>query len=358
VMITGSHNPPQFNGFKICLGTNTIYGEQIQEVRRIIEEGEYTQGEGVLSFQEITKEYQDYILKGIRRAKGIKVVIDGGNGTAGRVASPLMKGLGCEVTELYCEMDGHFPHHHPDPTILENLKELRRTVKEKGADVGMAYDGDGDRLGVVDERGEVIWGDRLSLIFARDILDQRKGGIFTFAVQSSQIRFDEIERLGGRAIMGRTGHSLIKEKMRREGALFAGEMSGHFFFADRYFGYDDAIYASCRLLEIMAKKGRSLSQLLEGVPESYCTPEIRWECPDEIKFALIERLKREWREGHEVIELDGLRVRFPQGWGLVRASNTQPALVLRFEGMTPQALREIRETMEEKVRSLMREMRG
>ncbi len=356
VMITGSHNPPEFNGFKVCVGKDAIYGEEIQRIRRIIEEGKFATGEGVTTTYDIIKDYQRFLLNDIKLPKGLKVVIDAGNGTAGVVAAPVMRELGCEVTELYCEMDGHFPNHHPDPTVEAYMQDLIRTVKEIGADVGIGYDGDGDRIGVVDEKGEIVWGDKLMVIFARSIIKERGGGTFIAEVKCSQVLYDEIERLGGRAIMWRTGHSLIKDKMRKEGALLAGEMSGHMFFADRYFGYDDAIYASCRLLEIMSKEGKRVSELLEGVPSTYATPEIRVDCPDEVKFGLVERLKEEFRKEYEIIDVDGVRVKFPDGWGLVRASNTQPVLVLRFEALSPERLKEIRGLIEGRVKELLEEM--
>ncbi|RLA85357.1 MAG: phosphomannomutase [Deltaproteobacteria bacterium] len=356
VMITGSHNPPEFNGFKVCVGKDAIYGEEIQRIRRIIEGGKFATGEGVVTTYEIIRDYQGFLLNDIKLSKGLKVVIDAGNGTAGVVAAPVMRELGCEVTELYCEMDGHFPNHHPDPTVEAYMQDLIRTVKRLRADVGIGYDGDGDRIGVVDEKGEIVWGDRLMVIFARSIIRERGGGTFIAEVKCSQVLYDEIERLGGRAIMWRTGHSLIKDKMRKEGALLAGEMSGHMFFADRYFGYDDAIYASLRLLEIMSREGKRVSELLEGIPSTYATPEIRVDCPDEVKFGLVERLKEEFRKEYEIIDVDGVRVKFPDGWGLVRASNTQPVLVLRFEALSPERLKEIRGLIEGRVKELLEEI--
>ncbi len=357
VMITGSHNPPEFNGFKVCVGKDAIYGPEIQKVREIAERGDYAKGEGRLSEYDIVVDYRRFVLEQIRVGRRLRVVIDAGNGTAGVVAAPIMRELGCEVVELYCEMDGHFPHHHPDPTVEAYLQDLIAKVRETGADVGIGYDGDGDRIGVIDERGEIIWGDRLMIIFARDIISERGGGTFIAEVKCSQVLYDEIERLGGRAIMWKTGHSLIKDKMRKEGALLAGEMSGHMFFADRYFGYDDAIYASCRLLEIMGKTGKRVSELLEGVPRTYVTPEIRMECPDEVKFHVVDRVKERLKEQYEIIDVDGVRVKFPDGWGLVRASNTQPVLVLRFEASSPSRLQEIRSTIEGVLKEVMEGLR-
>ncbi len=357
VMITGSHNPPEFNGFKVCVGKDAIYGPEIQKIRQIAERGQYVRGKGQLAQYDIIKDYHQYILEQIRVDRKLRVVVDAGNGTAGVVAVPIMRDLGCEVVELYCEMDGHFPHHHPDPTVEAYMQDLISKVRETEADVGIGYDGDGDRIGVVDERGEIVWGDRLMIIFARDIIASRGGGTFIAEVKCSQVLYDEIERLGGRAIMWKTGHSLIKDKMRKEGALLAGEMSGHMFFADRYFGYDDAIYASCRLLEIMGKTGKRVSELLEGIPQTYTTPEIRVDCPDEIKFQVVERVKEKVKGKYDFIDVDGVRVKFPDGWGLVRASNTQPVLVLRFEAQSPERLTEIRSLVEGLLKEAMEELR-
>jgi len=356
VMITGSHNPPEFNGFKVCVGKDAVYGEEIQRVRQIIEQGDYVQGEGSLAQHNIIPDYHRYVLSHIQVSREIKVVVDAGNGTGGVVGVPLMRDLGCQVEALYCEMDGRFPHHHPDPTVEKNLTDLITTVKAIDADLGIGYDGDADRIGVVDEEGRIIWGDRLMIIFARDIIRERGGGTFIGEVKCSQTLYDEIERLGGRAIMWKTGHSLIKDKMKQEDALLAGEMSGHMFFADRYFDFDDAVYASCRLLEIVAKTGKKVSELLEGIPQTAVNPEIRVECPDEVKFKIVEQATEHFRREYPVIDIDGMRVQFPDGWGLVRASNTQPALVLRFEAASRDRLEEIKAMVEAKVKELMEDV--
>lgn len=354
MMVTGSHNPPEFNGFKVSVGKSTIFGEAIQDLRRLIEQGEFARGSGTLSQSEIIGSYQEFIKKNVHLEKGIKVVVDAGNGTAGPVAVPLLRDLGCEVEGLYCEVDGRFPNHFPDPTIPENLKALIARVEETAAQVGIGYDGDADRIGVVDDRGNIIWGDQLMILFAREILKEKKGATFVAEVKCSQNLFDDIERHGGRAIMWRTGHSLIKEKMKEEGAVLGGEMSGHLFFSHRYLGYDDAIYASCRLLELLSKTERKLSELLTDLPKTFNTPEIRVECPDEIKFKVVEKVKEALGKGHEIIDVDGVRVKFGDGWGLVRASNTQPVLVLRFEAHSEKRLQEIRTLVEEEVRKAMK----
>ena len=349
MMVTGSHNPPEFNGFKVSVGKSTIFGKEIQNLRELIEKGKFVTGKGDVSEMEIVQPYQDYIRKNIHAEKRMRVVIDAGNGTAGVVAGPLLRDLGCEVEELYCEVDGRFPNHFPDPTIPGNLKDLIERVKKTRADVGMGYDGDGDRIGVVDEQGNIIWGDQLMILFSREILKRKKGSAFVAEVKCSQNLFDDIEKHGGKATMWKTGHSLIKEKMKEEKAALGGEMSGHIFFADRYFGYDDAIYASCRLIELLSGKDQKLSQLLNDVPKTFITPEIRVDCPDEIKFKVVEKVKEMLSKDNPIIDVDGVRVKFEDGWGLVRPSNTQPVLVLRFEALTEKRLQEIRKLVEDRV---------
>jgi len=350
MMVTGSHNPPEFNGFKVSVGKSTIFGKEIQNLRGLIEKGKFVTGKGDVSEMEIVQPYQDYIRKNIHAGKRMKVVIDAGNGTAGVVAGPLLRDLGCEVEELYCEVDGRFPNHFPDPTIPGNLKDLIDRVKKTRADVGMGYDGDGDRIGVVDEQGNIIWGDQLMILFSREILKRKKGSAFVAEVKCSQNLFDDIEKHGGKATMWKTGHSLIKERMKEEKAALGGEMSGHIFFADRYFGYDDAIYASCRLIELLSGKDQKLSQLLNDVPKTFITPEIRVDCPDEIKFKVVEKVKEMLSKDNPITDVDGVRVKFEDGWGLVRPSNTQPALVLRFEALTEERLQEIRKLVEDRVK--------
>ena len=351
MMVTGSHNPPEFNGFKISVGKSTIFGEQIQDLRRLIEEGEFASGPWKVSQFEIMRPYQDYIQKNIRLEKKIKVVIDAGNGTAGLVAGQLLRALGCEVEELYCDVDGRFPNHFPDPTLPENLRDLIERVKKTEADAGIGYDGDADRIGVVDDLGSILWGDQLMILFSRDILKSHQGATFVAEVKCSQNLFEDVKHHGGKAIMWKTGHSLIKEKMKSEKAVLGGEMSGHLFFADRYFGYDDAIYASCRLVELLSRTDQKLSQLLQDVPKTSITPEIRVDCPDEVKFQVVERVKEELKKSYPIIDVDGVRVQFGDGWGLVRASNTQPVLVLRFEAPTEKRLAEIKKWVEDKVQA-------
>ncbi len=354
VMVTGSHNPPEFNGFKLCVGPSTLYGEQIQEIRRLIERGDFASGKGRESRREVVAEYREYVRSNISLARPLKIVVDAGNGTAGPVAPPLFRDLGVEVVELFCEMDGRFPNHFPDPTVPENLEPLIRAVRDTGADAGVAYDGDADRIGAVNEKGEVLYGDYLLALFAREILRRKPGAAILSEVKASQNLYDDIVRHGGRPIMGRAGHSLIKKRMREEAAEVAGEMSGHIFFADRYFGFDDAIYASARLFEILAESDRPLSAMLGDLPPVVATPEIRLECADEIKFRVAARVAEIVRpQAREVIEVDGVRALFDGGWGLVRASNTQPVLVLRFEGKDRDAMDRIRSVMESAVEAAL-----
>ena len=356
VMITGSHNPPDFNGFKVSVGKSTIFGEEIQNLRKLIDQGDFASGRGKLTETQIIPSYQDYVKGKIKLARKVRVVVDSGNGTGGVVAVPLLKELGCQVEELYTEIDGRFPNHFPDPTIPANLKDLIDRVRKTKAEAGIGYDGDADRIGVADDQGNIIWGDQLMILFSREILKERKGATFVGEVKCSQNLFNDIERNGGRAIMWRTGHSLIKEKMKVEKAVLGGEMSGHIFFADRYFGYDDAIYASCRLVELLSKTDKKLSQLLEDVPRTVITPEIRVDCPDRIKFRVVETVKEQLKRDHKIIDVDGVRVVFKDGWGLLRASNTQPVLVLRFEAESDKRLQEIRSLIEEKVREAVTAM--
>ncbi len=351
-MITGSHNPPEFNGFKVCSGKDTLYGEQIQEIRRIIESRDFSEGPGSVSPLPILPAYHRFLLGNIRLDRKIKVVIDSGNGTAGLVAPPILRDLGCEVIDLYSEVDGRFPNHHPDPTIPEYMQDLIAKVKETGAEVGIGYDGDADRIGAVDHQGNIIWGDQLMILFSREILRRHPGATIVSEVKCSQNLYDDIAKNGGRGIMGRVGHSLLKKQMKEEKALLGGEMSGHMVFADRYFGYDDAIYASCRLLEIISQTGRRIPDLLSDVPKTYHTPEIRVDCPDDKKFSIVEKVKESFRKEYPIVDVDGVRVLFPDGWGLVRASNTQPVLVLRFEARSPERLREIRTLTEKRVDEL------
>ncbi len=343
VMITGSHNPPEFNGFKITMHNAPVYGEDIQKIKEIIETAAFSSGNGQREQADLMDDYIAYIKNDIKITRPLKVVLDSGNGAASLVAHRLFKELGVETIDLFDTPDGNFPNHHPDPTVVENIRELIKTVKEKKADLGIGYDGDGDRIGVVDENGEIIWGDRLMILFSREVLKTHPGAPIIFEVKCSQALPEMIEKFGGKPIMWRTGHSHLKKKMKETGSPLAGEMSGHLFFADRYFGFDDAIYASARMAELVSKSGKQVSELLEGVPQYVATPEIRAEvATDEEKFKIAEKAKEYFSQNYDVIDVDGVRIQFGDGWGLVRASNTQPVLVLRFEANTKERLEEIK----------------
>jgi phosphomannomutase/phosphoglucomutase len=355
IMITGSHNPPQMNGFKVAFGKSTIFGEEIQNIRKIIEEGRFVQGKGSYrEYKNIIADYFTFLRSNIKLNKQFKVVVDAGNGTGGVIGVPIMREMGQEVIELFCDMDGHFPNHFPDPTVEKNLETLRRTVLEQKAHVGIGYDGDADRIGIIDEKGNIIWGDYLMIIFARDILREHKGATFVSEVKCSKNLFDDIEKHGGKPIMWKAGHSLIKQKMKETGALMGGEMSGHIFFADKFFGYDDAIYASLRFLEIMERDGRPVSEFLSDLPKMYSTPEIRMDCPDNVKFEIVRKLTEYYKTKFNVIDTDGVRVTFEDGWGLVRSSNTQPILVLRFEAINVPALERIQKMVMDDLNRVMK----
>ncbi|HXG30909.1 MAG TPA: phosphomannomutase/phosphoglucomutase [Thermodesulfobacteriota bacterium] len=349
VMITASHNPGEYNGIKLCVERDSLFGEGIQNIRRIAEGRDFASGKGEVEKIDIMEDYIGFLRENVEIKPGIRIGIDCGNAMVGIVAPRILREFGCDLTELYVTPDGTFPNHHPDPTVEENMRDLIRTVREKNLQLGIGFDGDGDRIGVIDENGNIIWGDMLVIILARDILKRIPQAKIIGDVKCSSRLFRDVEKHGGRPIMWKTGHSLIKNKMKVEGAALAGEMSGHIFFADRYFGYDDALYAGLRLLEIVSRTGKRVSELLEGVPPAFSTPEIRVDCPEEIKFQVVDRVKEELKKGYRVIDIDGVRIEFPDGWGLIRASNTQPALVLRFEAETKERLDEIRSLIEGKL---------
>jgi len=348
--VTGSHNPPHMNGFKVAIGKATLYGDQIQELYQLIRKNDLLRGKGSRVSREVIPDYLAAIRSRITLERPLQVVVDAGNGTAGPIAPGLLTDLGCQVVPLYCDLDGRFPNHHPDPTIVAAMQDLIAKVRETAADVGIAYDGDADRIGVVDDSGQIVWGDRLLALYAREVLARQPGAPIIFEVKCSQALVEEVERRGGRPIMWQTGHSLIKKKMHEEASPLAGEMSGHMFFADEYYGYDDAIYASCRLLRLMSREKESLSSLMATIPSYPSTPEIRVDCPDEIKFRVVQEIGDDFRRHFPTVDVDGVRVLFGDGWGLLRASNTQPALVLRFEARTLERLEEIRAMFAERLR--------
>ncbi|MCX5800556.1 MAG: phosphomannomutase/phosphoglucomutase [Candidatus Eisenbacteria bacterium] len=355
-VVTGSHNPVQYNGFKLALGDLSLYGPEIQDVRKIIESSRYSSGKGSSSSSVIVSAYIEEISRKINVGRKLRVAMDAGNGTAGPVALELFEKLGVEVVPLFCEPDGRFPNHLPDPTIPENVEDLRKLVLAQGLDLGIAYDGDGDRIGAIDSEGRIIWGDQLVAIFAGEILKKTPGGTIIFDVKCSQGLEEHIRVLGGRPLMWKTGHSLIKRKLKETKGLLAGEMSGHMFFADDYYGYDDAIFASARLVALVSNSEKSLSRLVDELPQYVSTPEMRLECPDELKFQLVDAVREFFKKSHSVIEIDGARILFGDGWGLVRASNTQPALVARFEAKSEKRLEEIKSEVLAEVAHLKSEM--
>jgi phosphomannomutase/phosphoglucomutase len=355
-MITGSHNPPEYNGFKVGIGKSTCHGGEIQELRKLIERGDFESGKGELREHDIIGPYKAYVTGNLRLGKRRpKVVIDAGNGVGGIIGAPLFESLGFPVTGLFLEPDGTFPNHHPDPTVVANMEDLRRKVLELKADVGLAYDGDADRLGVIDEKGNILWGDQLMIIFCRELLKEEPGAVLIGEVKCSMTLYDDIAQKGGKPIMWKAGHSLIKAKMKETGAALAGEMSGHLFFQNRWFGFDDGIYASARLLEILSLTDKPISALLADVPKTFISPEIRFDCPEEKKFQVVAAVREHFiAEKYKVIDVDGVRVTFEDGWGLVRASNTQALLVLRFEATTEPRLAEFQGLVEGAVKAAMR----
>jgi phosphomannomutase/phosphoglucomutase len=348
IQITGSHNPPEYNGFKLSMGTGSLHGDEIQKLYRLIgtEPGAVKKGQ-VTTESVIDRYIADVVERTGPLPKGMKVVYDCGNGAASLIAPQLFRKLGIDAHGLFCESDGTFPNHHPDPTVPENLEDLIAEVRSRKAEIGIAFDGDGDRIGVVDEDGTIIWGDRILILYARDVLARTgKGQPIIFDVKCSQALSDAIEKAGGKAVMWKTGHSLIKDKMKETHAPVAGEMSGHMFFSEGFYGHDDALYGAARLLRILAAGRQTIKQALADVPDFVSTPEIRIDVDEEKKFALVDRAVAYFRSKHDVIDVDGVRVLFGDGWGLIRASNTQPVIVARYEAASKERLAAIRAEME------------
>lgn len=344
VMVTGSHNPPEYNGLKMVVGNEAIYGATIQALRQRIESGALAQGTGSYRQENIAERYLQRIVGDIQLARPMKLAVDCGNGVPGAYAPALFRALGCEVTELFCEVDGRFPNHHPDPAQLENLQDLMRRLRETDNELGFAFDGDGDRLGVVTKDGQVIFPDRQMMLFARDVLSRQPGAEIIYDVKCSRLLGDDIRRAGGRALMWKTGHSLVKAKLKETGAPLAGEMSGHIFFKERWYGFDDGLYAGARLLEIVSR-APDANAVLNALPNSAATPELHLHCAEGENHALIERLQREvaFPQAREVVTIDGVRAEYADGFGLARASNTTPVVVLRFEADHAQALARIQQ---------------
>lgn len=359
IQVTGSHNPADQNGFKMMVGGKTLSGDDIQQLKKLVFTPEKKPTRAfdkkyVSSFDARTAFIAELISRSkphMGKAKRVKVVVDGGNGVGGLVGPELLRGLGCEVIELYTEPDGRFPNHHPDPTVLENIRELRARVVAEKADAGIAWDGDADRIGVVDEHGEPIFGDLLLILYGRQLLKEVPKPTIIGDVKCSELMFDDLRARGANTVMAKTGHSLIKAKLKELHAELAGEMSGHMFFAHRYYGFDDALHASARFVEILSESKEPLSSMLADLPKMYCTPEIRVDCEEEVKFKIAEAAKASFPE-YKVNTLDGVRITFPHGWGLVRASNTQPVLVMRFEANSPALLEEYQHLVENRISAL------
>ncbi|MEI7752373.1 MAG: phosphomannomutase/phosphoglucomutase [Candidatus Omnitrophota bacterium] len=359
ISLTGSHNPPDENGFKFQHASRSFFGKEIQNLKALIDKNDFVTGQGKIErpdHEGVLKSYEDFIASDFKFTKKLKVVLDTGHGMGGLTAPTLIRRLGHDVTVLFENLDPKMPDHQADPSVPANLKDLQAKVVELKADIGIAFDGDADRIGVVDEKGQIIYGDKLLLLYAREILARKPGAVIIGDVKSSKQIYDDIAKRGGKPIMWKTGHSLIKAKMKETGAELAGEMSGHMFFKDRWLGFDDAVYAACRILEIADKANAPFSTLLADVPQLVNTPEIRFELPEEIKFKVIAQVVTDLKKKYEVIDIDGARVQFPDGWGLVRASNTQPVLVMRFEAQTQQRLDEIRAIVENELKTVMHEM--
>jgi len=354
IMITGSHNPPDQNGLKMCIGQASLFGSQIQELLKIIEKGDFEKGKGAIQEKTQVDEYSNFIYKIFQFKKKLKVVVDCGNGMTAMIAPQLFKKFGHNVTELFTEIDGKFPNHPADPSDPENMHDVVKAVKRTGADVGIGFDGDGDRCGIVDEKGNFIYGDKLLIIFARSILKDNPGATIIGDVKCSSLLFKDIAQHGGRPIMWKTGHSLMKAKMKEEKALLGGEVSGHMFFQHRWLGFDSGVYAACRVLEILEQEKKPLSELLADLPKTFATPEIRVECPDDKKFDVVRKAVEYFKKQYKVADIDGARIEFSDGWGLVRASNTQPVLVMRFEAVSEKRLAEIKKLVETKVNEISR----
>ncbi len=359
VMITGSHNPADMNGFKMLTKKTALYGEKIQDLKRMIlnkdlESRSSDAPAGTLKHISVRDEYLDYMKKNITMgSRKLKIAVDGGNGTGGQIASEIFRYFGHEVIELYTDPDGRFPNHHPDPTVPKYMTDLINQVKSSKADLGIGYDGDADRIGIVTEKGDMLFGDHLMMIFSKEILSRKPGSVIVGEVKCSQTLYDGIEKLGGKGIMWKAGHSLIKAKMKETGAELGGEVSGHIFFKDRFFGHDDALYASLRLLEILSRSDNTMSGLLSDIPKTIMTPEIRLDSDDNKKFEIVKRVTEFFKKsGYKVVDVDGVRIIFDDGFGLIRASNTQPALVQRYEASSEERLKEIMEIMQSKLKQI------
>jgi len=358
VMVTGSHNPPEYNGLKIVIAGETLSGDEIMALRSRVAKGDLLQGEGTRTEQDLLADYLNRVAEDLHIARPLKVVLDCGNGVAGVVGPHLLNALGCQVTELYCEVDGDFPNHHPDPSKPENLQALVEAVKTRQADIGIALDGDGDRIGVVDSQGNIIWPDRLLMLFAIDLLIRQPGADIIYDVKSSRHLAGQILSNGGRPLMWKTGHSLVKARMKETGALLAGELSGHIFFKERWYGFDDGLYACARLLEILAADPRSSAEIFSDLPESVSTPELSMAMPEGENIELVAMFAENGdMQGAKLIKIDGIRAEFEHGWGLVRASNTMPAVTFRFEAEDLNGLKQVQAVFREQLLKINPELK-
>jgi len=358
VMITGSHNPANYNGFKITLGTESVYGDQIQVIRKIIESVNFQSGTGDRVERDVIPDYLSDLNNRLNISRKVRVGIDPGNGVGGLTAIPLLESLGCEVHTINIEVDGNFPAHHPDPTVESNLEMLKDLVRRENLELGIAFDGDADRIGIIDEDCNVMMGDQILAVLARDVLKTEHGATIIGEVKCSRLLFDDIGNHGGNPLMWKVGHSLIKSKMHQTGAMLAGEVSGHIFFQHRFYGFDDATYVAGRFLEIVANSDDPVSHFLSDWPKTWNTPEIRSDCPDEIKFDVVSAVCNYFKDKYEVIDVDGMRVNLPGGWGLLRASNTQPVVVMRFEADSDQRLNEIQLEIETVLHKELKKLLG
>jgi phosphomannomutase / phosphoglucomutase len=354
IMITASHNPSEYNGIKMNHGLLSVYGENIQKILKLIQTEDFESGEGSLTLNsEMDESYKDYIVAGIKLDRPVKVIVDGGNGAGGPYLPEILRRLGCEVKEMYCEPDGTFPNHHPDPTVEKYMTDLISEMKKGDYEAGLGLDGDADRIGVVDENGKMLFGDQILNIIVRDFLKENQGEAIIGDVKCSKNFFDDIKNHGGVPIMYKTGHANIKSKMQQDGLKVSGEMSGHIFLKDRFLGFDDAIYVCARFVEIMSKTDKPVSTYLDDQPIMYNTPEIKYPSTDDGKFDHVARVRDSFiKEGYDVNDIDGMRVTFEDGWGLCRASNTTPVLVLRFEAQTEERLHEIQKLIEDRIEKM------
>jgi len=351
IMVTGSHNPPEYNGLKMLMSEKTLYGEDITNLHKAIEQDNLSQGNGCYRTEDILDTYLERIVSDVKLARPLNIAIDCGNGVAGVIATKLFTKLGCEVTELFCDVDGNFPNHHPDPSKLENLKDISASIDENVLDMGLAFDGDGDRVGVIDNKQNIIWPDRQMILYSEDVLSRNPGAQIIYDIKSSYHLGKAIKNLGGKPLMWKTGHSLIKAKMKETGALLAGEMSGHIFFKERWYGFDDGLYSAARMLEILSKKDETVEKVFSKLPDSFNTPEINISFAEGEHYSFMNNFKKDsdFNDAEDISTIDGMRITWNKGWGLIRPSNTTPCLVLRFEADDKNTLNEIQKKFREQI---------